>query len=331
MLPFSKVLNSILRPRHLACVAVQLSFFVNATNFTLNPMATEEKKEPQCADNSYTYTLNDGNKIPIIGFGTYQIYNKACTKAVEYAISIGYRHIDTAIFYSNEEEVGAGIKNANIDRKELFITTKLWSDDHEQGNGETANAVNSSLKNLGLDYIDLYLIHSPHGENNILTYKELIKFQKKGFIKSIGVSNYGIQHLQALEKAGLPLPVVNQIELHPWLQQKKIVNYCRSKNILIESYSPLTKGQKLKQKNNMLKEMVKKYENKSIAQLLLKWNVQTGHIVIAKSKNNDRIKQNFDTLEWNISNQDMEILNGFDSNYHCTWDPTTTKVNGKNW
>eukprot|EP00483_Globobulimina_turgida_P007009 UN07023 len=174
----------------------------------------EKKEESNHANISNVYTLNDGNKIPIIGFGTYQLYNEQCRKAVEYAINIGYRHIDTAIFYNNEQDVGVAISNAKINRNQLFITTKLWSDDHEHGNGETANAVNSSLKNLDVQYIDLYLIHSPYGQHNVLTYKELLKFKKKGLIKSIGVSNYGVQHLQALQKAGLPPPAVNQIELH---------------------------------------------------------------------------------------------------------------------
>ena len=129
--------------------------------------------------------------------------------AVKYAIEIGYRHIDTAIFYDNEKAVGKGIKESKIDRKDLFITSKLWSDDHESGNDETTKAVTSSIKNLDCGYIDLYLIHSPYGGNNIATYKKLLQFKEKGLIKSVGVSNYGVQHLKALENAGCPLPVVN--------------------------------------------------------------------------------------------------------------------------
>ena len=315
-------------------------------------MAAAEEKKEKDAKNTY-YTLNDGNKIPIIGFGTYKLQNGSNNKlsardAVKYAISIGYRHIDTAIFYDNEKEVGIGIKEgcklAGIQRKDIFLTTKLWSEGHEKTNdakkSETVYAVNQSLSKLDCDYIDLYLIHSPYGGYNIKTYNRLLQFKKKGLIKSVGVSNFGIQHLKALEKAGCELPSVNQIELHPWLQQKEIVNYCKSKNILIESYSPLTKAQKLpnenkkiqqqSKENKILIKMKENYENKSIAQILLRWNVQTGHIVIAKSANKNRIKQNYDTMNWKLTNDDMNTLNEFDCDYHCTWDPTANQIDHNN-
>ena len=168
----------------------------------------EEIVDNQASD-AFVYALNDGNKIPALGFGTYELYNAQCTKAVQQAIKIGYRHIDTAIFYSNEQSVGEAIKQSKVDRKDLFITSKLWSDGHEKGNGETEQAAMSSIKNLGVEYIDLYLIHSPYGENNVWTFKELIKLKQKGILKSVGVSNYGVQHLKALESAGCPLPAVN--------------------------------------------------------------------------------------------------------------------------
>jgi len=289
--------------------------------------AMAEAKEETVQD---VFQLNDGHKIPQLGFGTYQLRDDKCVKAVKEAISIGYRHIDTAIFYDNEEAVGKAIKQCKVDREHLFITSKLWSEGHESGKGETLKAVQSSLKKMGTEYIDLYLIHSPHGENNVSTYKELLKCKQKGMIRSVGVSNFGVHHLKALEKAGLPLPAVNQIELHPWLQQKDIVKHCRSKSIHVESYSPLTKGQKLKKKNNALTKMMAKY-GKSLAQILLRWNSQTGHVVIAKSGNKERIAENFDTLNWDISDEDMAVLDAMDCEYHCTWDPTSLDIKGSDW
>ncbi|ETO32723.1 hypothetical protein RFI_04394, partial [Reticulomyxa filosa] len=189
-----------------------------------------------------------------------------------------------------------------------------------------------------LDYFDLYLIHSPIGGENIKTYQALVDLQGKGKIKSIGnktkkglffwkkgVSNYGVAHLQALEKAGLPLPAVNQIELHPWLQQKEIVKHCRSKGIVVEAYSPLTKGQMLKKPNQHLQEMSGRYK-KSVPQLLIKWSLQKGYVCIVKSSNEKRIQENFDMWGWDIDNKDIEFFDGLNENFHCTWDPTNESM-----
>eukprot|EP00485_Elphidium_margaritaceum_P018199 CAMPEP_0202726494 /NCGR_PEP_ID=MMETSP1385-20130828/184641_1 /ASSEMBLY_ACC=CAM_ASM_000861 /TAXON_ID=933848 /ORGANISM="Elphidium margaritaceum" /LENGTH=316 /DNA_ID=CAMNT_0049392715 /DNA_START=8 /DNA_END=958 /DNA_ORIENTATION=- len=309
-----------------------------------NNNADEEKT----STDPFIKILNDGNKIPMIGFGTYKLGGNTLSvrDAVKYAIEIGYRHIDTAIFYGNEKEVGEGIKDAKIDRKELFITTKLlWYDDHhETGKGQTERAVDASLKRLGCGYIDLYLIHSPRGKHNIRTYQALLKCKEQGKIRSVGCSNFGVHHLKALEAAKLPLPAVNQIELHPWLQQTEIVRYCRAKNIAIQSYSPLVKGKKIPNESKPLNQqsaehkklidMKKHYDQKSVAQILLRWNLQSGHIVIVKSSTRSRIAENLDILNWTLNDHDFAVLNAFECGYHCTWDPTSDAIaehDGDQW
>lgn len=275
--------------------------------------------------------LNSGHMMPAIGFGTYMLSGEDCVNIIPLAVGAGYRHVDTAIFYSNEKEVGVAISQVLgkkvVSRSELFVTTKLWSDNHETGAGETRKAVDLSLKNLGLDYIDLYLIHSPHGGNNLRTYQELLKLQKEGLIRSVGVSNFGLAHMKEFEKAGLPFPSVNQIELHPWLQQKEIFDYCQQKGTLVVAYSPLTKGEKLKEigSEHFLSQMAKKY-TKSVAQVLLRWSLQTNHGLMVKSRNKKRIEENLDVQNWEISKSDIEKINSLEAGYHCTWDPTNFSI-----
>jgi len=263
--------------------------------------------------------LNDGTSIPQLGFGTYLLNQQKNIDIISYAIKLGYYHLDTARFYENENLVGQAIINSKIPREKLYITTKLWQNDH--GTKKAEQAVESSLKKLNTKYIDLYLIHSPYGDKNIETYEALIEKQKEGKIKSIGVSNFGIEHLEKLKEAGLPLPVVNQIELHPWLQQKDIVSYCQKNNIVIEAYSPLTKGQQLKNPDESLCAIAEKYK-KSIAQILIKWSLQKGYVCLPKSANKNRIQENFEVWDFEINDNDMKIIETLEQDFHCTWDPT---------
>mmetsp|Transcript_4104 Transcript_4104/g.7886 ORF Transcript_4104/g.7886 Transcript_4104/m.7886 type:complete len:242 (+) Transcript_4104:80-805(+) len=236
---------------------------------------------------------------------------------------VGYRHIDSAIFYDNEAEVGQAIRESKIDRKDIFVTSKLWSDNH--GQKEAVKAVENSLKAMQTSYIDLYLIHSPYGGNLVSTYEALLGMKKAGKIRSVGVSNFGVQHLEGLRKAGLPTPSVNQIELHPWLQQGEIVDYCTAHKITVEAYSPLTKGQWLD--DEKLGKIAAKHQ-RSPAQILIRWSLQKGFVVLPKSTNPKRIAENFKLEDFQLDEEDMKVLKGFDADKHCTWDPTRVPWSG---
>ncbi len=262
-----------------------------------------------------TIKLNNGTKIPILGLGVWQTPNgKVCEEAVLAALSAGYRHIDTAAIYENEESVGNAIRKSNITRKEIFATTKLWNDDHD--NAE--NALNKSLKKLRLDYIDLYLMHYPVTERNS-SWKILEKIYKSGKAKAIGVSNFTIRHLKELVESSDVIPAINQVEFHPYLYQKELLDFCNGKGIKLEAYSPLTHGEKLN--DTKLVEIAKKY-NKSTAQVLIKWGLQHGLIVIPKSSKKERIIENSSVFDFEISGEDMEKLDGFNENLRTCWDPT---------
>eukprot|EP00048_Salpingoeca_helianthica_P018138 m.240934 g.240934 ORF g.240934 m.240934 type:complete len:276 (-) comp23810_c0_seq1:50-877(-) len=261
--------------------------------------------------------LNDGRQMPQLGLGVYLSEGGDCVAAVKTAISVGYRHIDTAEYYENESEVGEAIRTCGVPREQLFITTKLWLDGH--GAAAAAKHFHRSLKNLGLEYVDLYLIHSPGGGRVLETYDALVKLQSEGLIRSIGVSNFGVQHLEGLRAAGKPLPVVNQIELHPFLQQHAIVEYCKKHNIVVQAYSPLTKGQWLK--DPRLTAIAAK-EGRSVAQVLIKWSLTKGFVCLPKSSNAERIAANWAMWDWNLTAEAQAALDALESDRHCTWDPT---------
>lgn len=267
--------------------------------------------------------LNDGVEIPQLGFGVYLSEGQEGIAAMQTALSAGYRHIDSAIFYENEAEVGSAVRASKLDRKNVFVTSKLWSDAH--GARGARGAVEASLREMKFGYIDLYLIHSPHGGKLVETYKELLKLKAEKKIRSVGVSNFGVQHLEGLAKAGLPPPSVNQVELHPWLQQSKIVNYCRKNKIAIEAYSPLSKGRWLRDRNLVA---VAKKAGVTPAQALIRWSLQRGFIVLPKSANPGRIRENFGVLSFALDDEAMAALDKMDSDRHCTWDPTTLRFEG---
>jgi len=261
-----------------------------------------------------TAKLNSGTKIPVLGLGVWQVPNKVCEEAVLAALDAGYRHIDTAAAYENEESVGAALKKTSIPREEIFITTKLWNREHDN----PQKAFNQSLKRLQLDYVDLYLMHFPVKERNE-SWKVMEELHKSGKAKSIGISNFTIRHLKEfLERTDI-VPAVNQVEFHPYLYQKELLDFCNEKNIRLEAYSPLTHGEKLN--DSKLVEIAKKY-NKSTAQVLIKWSLQHGLIVIPKSSKKERIIENSLVFDFEISKEDMEKLDGFNENLRVCWDPT---------
>ena len=259
--------------------------------------------------------LNNGKIIPSIGFGTWKLKNNEETvEVIKEAIKCGYSHIDTAFAYGNEETIGKGIKESNIDRKDLFITGKLWNDD--RGYENIINACKRTIKNLNCEYLDLYLIHWPASkavhddwiEINKETWQALEYLYEQGLVKAIGVCNFKINQLEELIKTAKIKPMVNQIEFHIGVYNKDILDYCNRNNIIVEAWSPLGSGKLFKVEE--LKLMASKY-NVSVAQLCIRWCLQNNTLPLPKSKNIERIKNNLDVFNFEITNEDMEYLNNF--------------------
>lgn len=262
-------------------------------------------------------TTNQGNTIPVLGLGVWKSSKDECYQAVMDALELGYRHIDTAAIYANEESVGKAIADSKIERSEVFITTKLWNAD--QGASKAEKAFEKSLQKLNLDYVDLYLIHFPVSGIRNESWKILESIYKSGRAKSIGVSNFMIPHLEELiQKTGL-VPAINQIEVHPFLNQKELRDYCASKKILVEAYSPLAHGKRIQ--DPAITKISQKY-NRTNAQILIRWSIQSGMIVLPKSVKRTRIEENGSVFDFQLDNADMEYLNSLDENYRTCWDPS---------
>lgn len=263
--------------------------------------------------------LNNDIKIPMFGLGTYLNDNgRQAIDSILYALEIGYQHIDTAAMYENEMEVGKAVRESGIPREEIFVTTKLWNSDH--GYDNTIKAFQRSLERLGLDYVDLYLIHWPVENLRLESWRALEKLYDNGLCKAIGVSNYMERHVDEILNNFSIVPAVNQVEFSPFLYLKELQNYCESKGIALESYSPLTKGYRLNE--SRLIEIARRYD-KSTSQILIRWCLQKGMIVIPKSSRNEHIKENADIFDFEISEADMLALDNLNENYRSTWDPTT--------
>lgn len=262
--------------------------------------------------------LNNGIKIPIIGYGTYQAKSgKEAYNGVRDALDFGYKHIDTAAIYGNESDVGKAIIDSRIDRDSIFITTKLWNAD--QGYESALKAFDQSRKKLDLDYIDLYLIHWPQTNTRQKSWEALEKLYSEKKVRAIGVSNYTITHLEELLKNYDLVPAVNQVEFSPFLNQLELHSYCKEKKIEIEAYSPLVKAQKFD--NETLVKLAEKY-NKSEAQILLRWNIELEMITLPKSVTTSRIKENINIFDFNLTEEDMNTLNNMNEDYRTSWDPT---------
>ncbi|MGZ8488980.1 MAG: aldo/keto reductase [Candidatus Binatia bacterium] len=271
--------------------------------------------------------LNDDYAIPRLGLGVWLISSgKSCESAVRAALDAGYRHIDTAAFYGNEESVGKAVRDSGIPRGEIYLTTKLWNSDH----GNPERALERSLGKLKMDYVDLYLIHYPVPER-LRSWRVLEGLRAGGKARSIGVSNFTIGHLTELLANSETVPAVNQVELHPYLSQRELLDFCHKKNIVIEAYSPLTHGERLN--DAKLVAMARKYATvnskssqstggKSTAQILIRWALQHDVVVIPKSAKRERIIEDADVFDFAISAEDMRTLDGFNENLRTCWDPT---------
>lgn len=265
-----------------------------------------------------TIKLNNGVEIPQIGLGVYQSPKGESTiNAVKWALESGYRHIDTAKIYGNEEEVGTGIIESGVPRNEIFITTKLWNDDIRKG--RTREAFEESLKALKTDYVDLYLIHWPV-DGFEEAWIEMEKLYKEGKIRAIGLSNFHESHLKRINDIATIKPVVNQIESHPYMTNEKLIELSKSQDMEIEVWSPLggTGGNLLQ--NEVLKSIAEKY-GKSPAQIVIRWDLQREVIVIPKSIHKERIEANIDVFDFELSKEDMELINNLNCDGRIGADP----------
>ncbi|MED3786589.1 aldo/keto reductase [Peribacillus frigoritolerans] len=257
-----------------------------------------------------TITLHNGVKMPQLGFGVFKVKNgNETVESVKKAVEVGYRAIDTAAIYENEEGVGQAIRECGVPREELFITSKVWNT--EQGYDTTLKAFEDSLNRLGLEYLDLYLIHWPGKDKYLETWRALEKLYKDGKVKSIGVSNFHIHHLENILANSEVKPVVNQIELHPLLTQVEIRDYCAKHEIKVESWSPLGRGNLLEEPT--INHIAKKH-GKSPAQVLIRWHLQHDLVVIPKSITPSRIKENAQVFDFSLSLNEMNQIDALNKN-----------------
>lgn len=258
-----------------------------------------------------TIHLNNGVFMPSLGLGVYQMpKGQATYQAVRDAFEVGYRHIDTASFYGNEKDVGKAIRESGIDRASIFVTTKIWPTDFLR----TEAAFERSLRQLGMEYVDLYLIHWPAPFGRQRAWNILEKIYKQGRAKAIGVSNYSIQHLRELLKRSEVVPAVNQIEVSPFYYRKELIDFCSSAGIQVEAYSPLTRGKKLD--DGTVGRIASRY-GKTPAQIMIRWSLQHEFVVIPKTQKKERMRENMDVFDFLLSEEDMSTLDGLHQNYRA--------------
>lgn len=262
-------------------------------------------------------TLNNGVQIPQVGLGVWQSAGKT-KSAVVAALSAGYRHVDTAAVYGNEAQVGAALAESGVPREQVFITTKLWNKD--QGYDQTLRAFDASMTRAKLQYLDLYLIHWPVQEQRLESWRALEKLYADKRVRAIGVSNFLVPHLKELQGSAKVLPAVNQIELTPFLQRAPTVALCRELGITLEAYSPLTRGQRLG--HPVVLEIAAK-TGKSPAQVLLRWGLQHGFVILPKSVTPARIEENADLFGFELDQAAMARLDGLEEGLVTGWDPAT--------
>lgn len=252
-------------------------------------------------------TLNNGVVMPMLGFGTFQVPDGDVTvQSVKAALELGYRHIDTAAIYRNERGVGEGIRQSGIDRKDIFLTSKVWNSD--QGYDTTLKAFDESMNKLGFDYLDLYLIHWPKPLNKE-TWRAMERLYKEKRIRAIGVSNFHIHHLEDLLAGCEIKPMVNQIEFHPRLVQPHLLKFCRKHEIQFAAWSPLMQGKIFS--TPLLKDLSAKYR-RTVSQIVLRWDIQMGVVTIPKSTHPERIKENMGIFDFEVSEKDMQMICALD-------------------
>jgi 2,5-diketo-D-gluconate reductase A len=258
-----------------------------------------------------TIALNDGNPIPQLGFGVFQVQPDQTAAAVRAALEVGYRHIDTAEMYRNEKGVGQGLRDAGVDRGDVYITSKLNNGYHRPD--DARRAFDATLSALGSDYVDLFLIHWPlptlYDGDFVSTWNVLEEFAKDGRARSIGVSNFQVAHLQRLAEGSQTVPAVNQVEAHPYFGNEQVRTYDREHRIVTEAWSPIAQGKVL---DDEVITRIADAHNKTAAQVVLRWHVQRGDIVIPKSVHRERMQSNFDIFDFSLDNGEMDAITGLD-------------------
>ena len=268
-----------------------------------------------------TRPLRSGGSIPQVGLGVWQAPRGDVTRdAVLAALRLGYRHVDTARIYGNEKDVGAAVRESGVPRAEVFVTTKLWNDD--QGFDPALRAFDASLARLGLDYVDLYLLHWPVAGKRLDSWRALERIKSEGRARHIGVSNFLVPHLEELLAKASEPPSVDQIEIHPFLQQRETRAFCNKHGIVVEAYSPLTSGQRL---DHPKVASVAKRAGRSPAQVLLRWAVQHDLVVLPKSTHEKRIKENAALFDFTLDEAAMKELDDLDEGLATGWDPRTQR------
>jgi diketogulonate reductase-like aldo/keto reductase len=263
-------------------------------------------------------TLRGGVEMPMLGLGVWQSApGDETRRAVAAALAAGYRHVDTARAYRNEEDVGIALRESGIPRSELFVTTKLWNDDH--GYGRALRALDKSLEKLGLDQVDLYLVHWPVEGLRGETWRAMEAILAGGKARAIGVSNYTIRHLDELLASAKVAPAVNQVEFSPFLHQRALLERCRRSGIQLEAYGPLVRGHRM---DHPVLVGVAKRHHRTPAQVLLRWGLQHDLVVIPKSVHAERIRENADLYGFALDSDDMAALDALDEGYRTSWDPT---------
>jgi diketogulonate reductase-like aldo/keto reductase len=261
--------------------------------------------------------LRNGRTMPQIGLGVWQSATGTVTReAVLAALRLGYRHVDTARIYGNEADVGAAVRESGVARDEVFVTTKLWNDD--QGYDQALRAFDKSLATLGLEYVDLYLIHWPVLGKRLDSWRALERIAQDGRARSIGVSNFLVPHLEELLASAHEKPAANQIELHPFLQQRETRALCKKHDIVVQAYSPLTRGRRLE--DPVIGEIASRLQ-RTPAQVVLRWGIQHGHAILPKSTHESRIRENAQLFDFTLDEAAMSALDGLDEGAAVAWDP----------
>lgn len=264
-----------------------------------------------------TIKLNNGVDMPRLGLGVFKVEDgQEVINSVKWALEHGYRSIDTAAAYKNEEGVGQALKDSGLNREEIFVTSKLWNSD--QGYEETLQAFETSLEKLGLEYLDLYLIHWPVEGKYKESWKAMEKLYQDGKIRAIGVSNFQPHHLDDLLKDAEVTPVINQVELHPKLAQQEVRDYCEKHDIVVEAWSPLMQGQILEEP--VIQELAEKY-NKTAAQIVIRWDLQIGIVTIPKSTKQHRIQENADVFDFQLTDEEVVKITQLNENHRVGPDP----------
>jgi diketogulonate reductase-like aldo/keto reductase len=262
-------------------------------------------------------TLARGGAIPVLGCGTCHLHGAEAVRAVRLAIATGYRLIDTASLYENEREVGEGVRSSGVPREDVFVTTKLWNDSH--GYRAALDAFEESSARLGLGYVDLYLVHWPEGGRRMETWDALVELQRAGKARHIGVSNYTVRHLKELMDSSSVVPSVNQVEFSPFLFQRELMEFCRSKSIVLEAYSPLIRGEKLG--DPRLREIAAR-RGRTPAQVILRWNIQHGVVPIPKAADPRHVRENAAVFDFELSPDEVRALDSMDEDHRECWDPS---------